>query len=159
MRFAVISVGKIKDGYLQDGVNDYLKRLRPYMNTELIEGLEEKTPPSPSEAAVKAVVEKEGRQILARLKDGDFVIALDARGSSLSSEGLAGFMQEKMNQGFSRLVWIIGGSHGLSPEVLARADYTLSLSKMTFLHQMTAMILLEQIYRGFKILKGEPYHK
>ncbi|MGE5415422.1 MAG: 23S rRNA (pseudouridine(1915)-N(3))-methyltransferase RlmH [Acidobacteriota bacterium] len=159
MRFVILSVGKVKDGYLKSGVNDFMTRLRPYMNVDYIEGMEEKTPPNPSDAQITAVVDKEGKRILAQLKDGDFLVALDSHGKQLTSEELADKIQDWMNQGTSRVVFAIGGSHGLSPEVLKHAYIKLSLSKMTFLHQMTAMILLEQLYRGMKIIKGEPYHK
>ncbi|MGE5372995.1 MAG: 23S rRNA (pseudouridine(1915)-N(3))-methyltransferase RlmH [Solirubrobacterales bacterium] len=159
LRFQVLSVGRIKEGYLKEGIQEYLKRLRPYVAVELAEGLEEKTPPNPSDATIEAVIEKEGQRILERLKDGDYVVALDSRGKALTSEQLAGFLEARMNASIGRIVWIIGGSHGLSQAVLDRADYTLSLSNLTFLHQMTGMILLEQLYRGFKIIRGEPYHK
>lgn len=159
MRLVIISVGKIKEGYLKEGVRDFVTRLRPYVNVELIEGLEEKTPPDPSPAQIAAVVEKEGERILERVRDQDFLVALDARGRMMDSETLAETMQNCMNKGISRVVFAVGGSHGLSPAVLQRADLTLSLSRMTFLHQMAVLILLEQIYRGFKIIRGEPYHK
>ncbi|MGE5405291.1 MAG: 23S rRNA (pseudouridine(1915)-N(3))-methyltransferase RlmH [Candidatus Saccharibacteria bacterium] len=159
MRFVILSVGKVKDGYLKSGVNDFMTRLRPYMNIDYVEGMEEKTPPNPSDAQIAAVVDKEGKRILAHLKEGDFLAALDSRGKQFTSEEMASKIQDWMNQGTSRVVFAIGGSHGLSSEVLKRADMTLSLSKMTFLHQMTVMILLEQLYRGMKIIKGEPYHK
>ncbi|MGE5398251.1 MAG: 23S rRNA (pseudouridine(1915)-N(3))-methyltransferase RlmH [Chitinophagales bacterium] len=159
MRFTIVSVGKIKERYIKEGVSDYTTRLRPDITLEYIEGLEEKTPPGPTESQINFVIEKEGRKILNQLREGDYLIALDSHGRSMDSEALAETIETLLPRGYSRIVFAIGGSHGLSREVTSRADLILSLSQLTFLHQMTVLILLEQIYRSFKIIKGEPYHK
>lgn len=159
MRFLVISVGKVREPYLNAGVKDFLTRLRPYVNVEYTEGLEQKTLPNPSSAQIAAVVEKEGQRVLSYLKEGDYLVALDSRGQSMTSEALASTVEGLMNHGQSRVVFVIGGSHGLTPQLLKRADLTLSFSPLTFPHQLAVLMLLEQLYRSFKIIKGEPYHK
>lgn len=159
MRFIIISVGKVRESYLRAGMEDFLKRLRPYASIEYIEGLEEKTPPRPTAGQVRAVMERESQRVLSQVKEGDCFIALDSRGDELTSEGMASLVETLGNARCSRIVVAIGGSHGFTAELLNRADYTLSLSRLTFPHQMTVLIFLEQLYRSFKILKGEPYHK
>ncbi|MGE5423032.1 MAG: 23S rRNA (pseudouridine(1915)-N(3))-methyltransferase RlmH [Ignavibacteriales bacterium] len=159
MKFVVISVGKIKESYLKAGIKDFMDRLRPYTSIELVEGLEEKTPPNPTEAQINTVLDKEGRKILAQVREGDYFIALDSRGRSMTSETFAETIETLLPQGYSRIIFAIGGSHGFSPEVISRANLKLSLSQLTFPHQMAVLIFLEQLYRSFKIMKGEPYHK
>jgi 23S rRNA (pseudouridine1915-N3)-methyltransferase len=159
MNISVVSVGKVKEKYLRDGIDEYRKRLTRYCNIELIEVPDEKAPENLSSKEEDMVKEKEGQAILKHIKDTSYVIALAINGKQLSSEDLADFISQRALSGDSSLVFVIGGSLGLSPEVLSRADYKLSFSKMTFPHQLMRMILLEQVYRGYRIIKGEPYHK
>ena len=154
MRFLVISVGKVREPYLNNGVKDFLTRLRPYVSVEYIEGLEQKTPPNPSPAQIDAVLDKEGQKVLSLLKEGDYLVALDSRGQFMTSEALAGRIEDLMNHGYSRVVFLIGGSHGLNQQVLKRADLILSFSPLTFPHQLAVLMLLEQLYRSFKIIRG-----
>ena len=159
MNISIVSVGKVKEKYLRDGIEEYRKRLTRYCTIELIEVPDEKAPETLSSKEEDMVKEKEGQAILKHIKDNAYVIALAINGKQLSSEELADFISERAMNGDSNLVFVIGGSLGLSPEVLNRADYKLSFSKMTFPHQLMRMILLEQVYRGYRIIKGEPYHK
>jgi 23S rRNA (pseudouridine1915-N3)-methyltransferase len=152
-------VGKIKEKYLTAGMQEYLKRLTPYARVELISVADEPIPDGASPAQEEQVKAREGERILQQLDGSQFVVALDGRGQPLSSEELAAFLAERALRGQSNLAFVIGGSLGLSGAVLERADYRLSLGRLTFLHQMVPLILLEQIYRGFKINRGEPYHK
>jgi 23S rRNA (pseudouridine1915-N3)-methyltransferase len=152
-------VGKIKEKYLTAGMQEYLKRLTPYARVELISVADEPIPDGASPAQEEQVKAREGERILQQLDGGQYVVALDGRGQPLSSEELAAFLAERALRGQSNLAFVIGGSLGLSTAVLQRADYQLSLGRLTFLHQMVPLILLEQIYRGFKINRGEPYHK
>lgn len=159
MNISIISVGKIKEKYLRDGIDEYKKRLSRYCNIELIEVMDEKAPESLSGKEEEQIKIKEGQSILKHIKEGTYVIALAINGKLLSSEELSDMLSNLGLTGKSSIAFVIGGSLGLSKEVLDRADYKLSFSKMTFPHQLMRMILLEQVYRGFKIMKGEPYHK
>ncbi len=159
MRIRVVLVGRVKEKYLQAGIQEYLKRLGPYGRVALESLQDEPVPDGASPAQEEQVKVREGERILKTLEPDSYVIALDARGENLSSEELARFLDERGLRGQSSLSFVIGGSLGLAPAVLQRADYRLSLGRMTFLHQMVPMMLLEQIYRGFKISRGEPYHK
>ena len=180
MNINTICIGKLKEKYWRDACDEYMKRLGAYCNINIVE-LKESRLTGEGEKAETAVKESEGRDILARIggaatsksggtatgksggaatgKSGTFVIALDVKGKKLSSEGLAEKINSLALEGKSDISFIIGGSLGLSPDVLARADYRLSFSDMTFPHQMMRVILLEQIYRAFKINHGETYHK
>lgn len=159
MKITLITVGKIKERFYTDAIAEYSKRLSRYCKLEIIQVADEKTPDKASETEERQIREKEGERILAQVKDGAYVIALAIEGQMLSSEQLA----DKINQlgigGKSQIVLIIGGSLGLSEVVLRRADYKLSFSRMTFPHQLMRVILLEQIYRSYRIIAGEPYHK
>ena len=157
MNIQIICVGKLKEKYWRDACEEYIKRLGAYCSINVVE-LKESRLTGEGEKAELAVKEAEGRDMLARIED-TFVIALDVRGKKLSSEGLAEKLGDLALNGKSNLSLLIGGSLGLSDEVLARADYRLSFSDMTFPHQMMRVILLEQIYRAFKINRGETYHK
>lgn len=159
MRVKIVLVGKIKEKYLIAGMDEYFKRLGPYAKVEFTQVADEPIPEGASLAQEQQVKAKEGERILAQLDAGQYVVALDLRGQTISSEELAGFLAERALRGQPNLAFVIGGSLGLAPAVLQRADYALSLGKMTFLHQMVPLILLEQIYRGFKINRGEPYHR
>jgi len=159
MEITIIAVGKIKEKYLKEGIAEYLKRLSPYARLTVIEIDDENAPEYLSPAEAEKVVKKEGERILTKIPPSSFVIALDLKGKNLSSEELASFISEKSLYGKSRLTFLIGGSLGLSTEVLERADFKLSFGRMTYPHQLMRLILLEQIYRVYKIIRGEPYHK
>lgn len=159
MNISVICIGKLKETYWNDAVKEYTKRLGKYCKLDIDELKESRLPDKASSAEEEAVKEAEGKTILSRIKKNDFVIALEIKGKALTSEQLAEKMETLAMEGHGRVVFIIGGSLGLSPEVLKRADYKLSFSEMTFPHQMMRVILLEQIYRSFKIRKRETYHK
>ncbi len=159
MRITLLTVGKIKERYLTDAIREYEKRLGRYCRLSIVETPDEKTPEGAGEALERKIKEKEGERLLARIREGDFVIALAIEGKMLSSEELAAKMERLGVDGISHIVFVIGGSLGLSPDVLRRADFALSFSRMTFPHQLMRVILLEQIYRSFRINSGEPYHK
>lgn len=159
MKITLITVGKIKEKYLKDAIAEYSKRLSRYCKLEIIEVADEKTPDQSSEAVDNAIRDKEGERILKHIRDDMFVITLEIAGKMLTSEELAEKMENLGIQGNSNIVLVIGGSIGLGREVLKRSDYALSFSKMTFPHQLMRVILLEQVYRSFRIINGEPYHK
>ena len=159
MKITVISVGKIKEKYFTGAIEEYAKRLSRYCKLDLIEVPDEKTPDGASDGLELQIKEKEGERILQKIPDGVFVVALAIDGKMLDSEELAGQMERWNVSGISHVVFLIGGSLGLAPTVLKRADYKLSFSKMTFPHQLMRVILLEQIYRSFRIRNHEPYHK
>ena len=159
MKITLITVGKIKEKYFTDAIAEYAKRLSRYCKLEIVEVADEKTPDGVSEAIENQIKEKEGDRILAKVPDGTYVVALAIEGKQLDSEELADKMEKWNVNGVSHLVFIIGGSLGLTPKVLNRADFKLSFSKMTFPHQLMRVILLEQIYRSFRIRNNEPYHK
>ena len=159
MKITLITVGKIKEKYFTDAIAEYAKRLSRYCKLEIIEVADEKTPDGASEALENQIKEKEGERILSKVPDSAYVVALAIEGKQLSSEELADKMEKWNVNGVSHLVFIIGGSLGLTPKVLNRADFKLSFSKMTFPHQLMRVILLEQIYRSFRIRNNEPYHK
>ena len=159
MKITVIAVGKIKEKYFNGAIEEYAKRLGRYCRLEIVEVADEKTPDGAGEALELQIKRKEGERILQKLPENAFVVALDIDGKALDSEELAAQMERWNVNGISHLVFLIGGSLGLAPEVLARADYRLSFSRMTFPHQLMRVILLEQIYRSFRIRNHEPYHK
>ncbi|AWI07433.1 23S rRNA (pseudouridine(1915)-N(3))-methyltransferase RlmH [Clostridium drakei] len=159
MNISIICVGKLKEKYLKEAIDEYSKRLSRYCKLDIIEVPDEKTPDNASEKEELQIKDKEGLSILKHIKNNMFVTALDLKGSMLSSEQLASFIKDAGINGNSNLAFIIGGSLGLSSQVLSRADFKLCFSKMTFPHQLMRVILLEQIYRGYRIISGEPYHK
>lgn len=159
MKITVITVGKIKEKYLKDAIAEYSKRLSRYCKLEILEVADEKTPDGASETVEENIRDKEGERILKLIKDDAYVITLEIGGKMLTSEELADRIDTLGIQGKSHLVFVIGGSIGLGKEVLRRSDYALSFSKMTFPHQLMRVILLEQIYRSYRIINGEPYHK
>ncbi len=159
MKITLICVGKLKEKYLSQGVEEYKKRLGRYCTLEIIELADEKTPDNAGIAMEENIKKKEGERILKVLKEDSYRIALAIEGSMLSSEQLAGKIEGLGIEGTSHVSFIIGGSLGLSTEVLSRANYLLSFSKMTFPHQLMRMILLEQIYRSYRIISNQPYHK
>ncbi|MDF9407020.1 23S rRNA (pseudouridine(1915)-N(3))-methyltransferase RlmH [Pelotomaculum isophthalicicum JI] len=155
---AILTVGRLKEQYLTAGVGEYLKRLTPYAKVELSQVEDESFPDNPSTAERQKVREKEGMRLLNRLRPGTFLVALDEKGVSRSSEEMAGLLNELALAGRNDLTFVIGGSLGLSPNIIQRSDLLLSFSKLTFPHQLFRLILLEQLYRWFKISRGEPYH-
>ena len=159
MKITVITVGKIKEKYLKDAIAEYSKRLSRYCKLEILEVADEKTPDGASEIVEENIREKEGERILKLIKEDAYVITLEISGKMFTSEELADRIETLGIQGKSHLVFVIGGSIGLGREVLRRSDYALSFSKMTFPHQLMRVILLEQIYRSYRIINGEPYHK
>lgn len=159
MKITVLCVGKVKEKYFTMAIDEYAKRLTRYCKLDIVEVPDEKTPDDASEAMETQIKKIEGERILKNVKDGAYVIALAIEGDMLSSVQLANKMEHLATMGSSHLIFIIGGSLGLSKEVLARADYKLSFSKMTFPHQMMRMVLLEQIYRAYRINSNQPYHK
>ncbi|HJB07867.1 MAG TPA: 23S rRNA (pseudouridine(1915)-N(3))-methyltransferase RlmH [Candidatus Enterocloster faecavium] len=159
MKITLIAVGKIKERYFEDAIKEYSKRLSRYCRLEIIQVADEKTPDGAGEALENQIKEKEGRRILEQIREGSYVIALAVEGKQMDSLEFAARMERLAVEGKSHLVLIIGGSLGLSKEVMKRADLALSFSPMTFPHQLMRVILLEQIYRSFRIRAGEPYHK
>ncbi len=159
MKITVITVGKIKEKYLRDAIAEYSKRLSRYCKLEIIETPDEKTPDQASETEEEKIRAKEGERLLKHVKDDMYVITLEIGGKMLSSEEFARKLETLGVQGKSSIAFLIGGSIGLGKEVLKRSDYALSFSKMTFPHQLMRVILLEQVYRGYRIMNGEPYHK
>jgi len=158
MNITVVAVGKLKEKYLREGINEYSKRLSAYCKLQVVEVADEKAPEVLSEVEMEQVKRKEGERILAQLKPDQYVIALAIEGQMWSSEKLASELDRLATYGKSQVAFVIGGSLGLSPEVLKRADVLLSFSKMTFPHQLVRLILLEQVYRAYRINR-EPYHK
>jgi 23S rRNA (pseudouridine1915-N3)-methyltransferase len=159
MQIRVVAVGKIKEKFLQEGIAEYEKRLRPYVKLQVIGLAEEKRPQLSSPANESVAIEKEGERILEAIPESSLIIALDVKGQSWSSQDLADAFRVWELAGKSQVAFIIGGDLGLSPAVLARSNQRISLSKMTFTHQMARLILLEQVYRACRINSGEPYHK
>lgn len=159
MQIQIITVGKIKDKYLKLGIEEFSKRLGPYCKLQFDELADEQAPENMSEKEIEQVKNREGEKILQKVKDHYHVIALAIEGPQWSSEKLAKELDQLATYGKSQITFIIGGSNGLSKNVFDRSDQLLSFSKMTFPHQLMKLILLEQIYRAFKIQKGEPYHK
>ncbi|MCA1042236.1 23S rRNA (pseudouridine(1915)-N(3))-methyltransferase RlmH [Bacillus infantis] len=159
MNISIITVGKLKEKYLKQGIDEYLKRLSAYAKMDIIEVPDEKAPEELSDIEMIQVKQKEGERILAKIHPDAHVIALAIEGKMKSSEELADTIDKLATYGKSKIAFVIGGSLGLSQEVLQRADEKLSFSKMTFPHQLMKLVLLEQVYRAFRINRGEPYHK
>ncbi|MCH4006598.1 23S rRNA (pseudouridine(1915)-N(3))-methyltransferase RlmH [Eubacterium sp. F2] len=159
MNITVICIGKLKESYWRDAVKEYSKRLGGYCSLDIVELKESRLAANPSPADELAVKVKEGEEILSHIRPSSWVVTLEIQGKKLSSEKLAEKIEDWSLEGRSDLVFVIGGSLGLSPDVSKRADFKLSFSDMTFPHQMMRVILLEQIYRSFKIIRHEPYHK
>ena len=159
MKITILTVGKIKEKYLKDAIAEYSKRLSKYCKLEVIEVTDEKTPENASENVENTIRAKEAERLMKYMKDDAFVITLEIAGKLLSSEELADKIDTLGIQGKSHIIFVIGGSIGLGAEILKRSDFALSFSKMTFPHQLMRVILLEQIYRSYRIISGEPYHK
>ena len=159
MKITVITVGKLKEKYLKEAVLEYSKRLGRYCRLEVIEVADEKTAEGMSKAEEDIILEKESARILKYIKEDSYIITLEINGTQLSSEQLADKINTIGINGISHIIFIIGGSIGIGQAVLKKSDYSLSFSKMTFPHQLMRVILLEQIYRSYRIIYGEPYHK
>ncbi|UJL46354.1 23S rRNA (pseudouridine(1915)-N(3))-methyltransferase RlmH [Virgibacillus sp. NKC19-16] len=159
MKISIIAVGKLKEKYLKQGIEEYLKRLSTYAKVDITEVADEKAPENMSEAEMQEVKRKEGERILSKVGQDTYVVTLEINGKMLTSEQLAAKMDELATYGKSKIAFVIGGSLGISEAVQKRSDLALSFSKLTFPHQMMRLILLEQVYRGFRIMRGEPYHK
>ncbi|MFJ5624494.1 23S rRNA (pseudouridine(1915)-N(3))-methyltransferase RlmH [Peribacillus loiseleuriae] len=159
MNITIITVGKLKEKYLKQGIDEYMKRMSAYAKMEIIELPDEKAPETLSETEMLQIKEKEGQRILAKVNPDAHVIALAIEGKMKTSEELADTFDKLATYGKSKITFIIGGSLGLSKEVMKRADEALSFSKMTFPHQLMRLILVEQVYRAYRINRGEPYHK
>ncbi|HIS36032.1 TPA: 23S rRNA (pseudouridine(1915)-N(3))-methyltransferase RlmH [Candidatus Scatousia excrementigallinarum] len=156
MKIKIIALGKIKEKFLKDGIDEFLKRLTPYANVEIIE----LTPVEiKNEHLTERALDEEGEKILSLIKSQSYVITMEINGKQFSSQEFAKRIDELTNEGQSEIIFIIGSSCGISQRVSARANLKMSMSRMTFLHQFARLILVEQIYRAFKIIKGETYHK
>lgn len=159
MKITLVTVGKIKEKYLRDAIAEYTKRLSKYAKLEIVEVADEKTPDNASQAVEDGIRQKEGKRILKQIPEDAYVITLEIEGKMLDSVAFSKKLEQLGVQGKSHICFVIGGSIGLGSEVLARSDYALSFSKMTFPHQLMRVILLEQVYRAFRIQAKEPYHK
>lgn len=159
MKIKIVTVGKLKEKYLVQGISEYAKRLGAYAKLEFVEVPDEKAPETLSEAQMLQIKEKEGQRILAKIKDTEYVFALAIEGTNPTSEAFAKQIDQLGIQGKSQLTFVIGGSLGLSQEVMTRSDDKISFGKMTYPHQLMKLILLEQIYRAYRINTGAPYHK
>ena len=159
MKIKVVTVGKLKEKYLKDGIAEYSKRISRFAKLEMIELADEKTPDKASESENQKILEIEGQRILSKVGDRDFVIVLAIEGKTFSSEEFSKKLEEASIKGFSTLTFIIGGSLGLSSSVKNRANLSVSFGRLTLPHQLMRLVLVEQIYRAFTIQQGSPYHK
>ncbi|MBQ0059549.1 MAG: 23S rRNA (pseudouridine(1915)-N(3))-methyltransferase RlmH [Lachnospiraceae bacterium] len=159
MKISILCVGKIKEKYLRDAIAEYSKRLGSYCKLEIIEVADEKTPDRASDVVETQIRDKEAERLMKYIRDDAYVITLEIGGKMLSSEEMAHTIDQAGIRGISHLIFVIGGSIGLGEAVLKRSDYALSFSRMTFPHQLMRVILLEQIYRSYRIINNEPYHK
>lgn len=159
MKIRIFAVGKIKEKYLKEGINEYLLRIRPYSNIEIVEVNDEPINDNPNNSDIEKAKNVEGQRVLKLFKPNDYLVGLDLNKKQPTSEEFAKYLEDKLVQSGSNLNFVIGGSYGLSDELKKRCNDSISLSNMTFLHQMTRLILLEQIYRAFKINRNETYHK
>ncbi len=159
MNITILTVGKIKEKFFRQAIDEYAKRLSGYAKVEQIEVKDEKEPNNASPKDLELIKEKEGQAILAKIKPQQYVITLEVKGEALTSVELSQKIETLMNHGSSDIVFVIGGSNGLGQAIKQRSNYELSFSNMTYPHQLMKVVLLEQIYRAFKIMKGEAYHK
>ena len=159
MQITLVTVGKIKEQYLKEAINEYIKRLSPYSKINIIEVMDEPIVDNPSKKEIEKAIDKEGEKILSHLPNNSYVINLDLNKKEYDSIEFASFLQKRIDTYSNHLVFVIGGSYGLSMKVKNNAKESISISKMTFTHQMTRLLLLEQIYRAFKINNNETYHK
>lgn len=160
MLIKIIGVGKIKEKFYREAIAEYQKRMTAYNKVEIVEVADEKAPESLSDKEIDQVKNAEGERILAKIKDDAFVVTLEINGKALDSIKFAKLIQDEMLDGFGRdMVFVIGGSNGLGENILKRSNYRISFGKMTYPHQLMRVILLEQIYRAYRIINKEPYHK
>jgi 23S rRNA (pseudouridine1915-N3)-methyltransferase len=155
----IVACGHIKEKWLKDGIQEYFKRITAYDKIEIVEVDDEKTPDEAPIAIEIQIKRKEGEKILKRIKDDEYVILLDLKGKELDSVGLAQKLEQLNTNGKSKITFVIGGSHGVSDELIARSDFRWKLSSNTFPHQLCRLVVIEQIYRAFRIRRNEPYHK
>lgn len=159
MKITILCVGKIKEKYFRDGIEEYKKRLSKYCKLEIVEVTDEKTPDRASEIEELQIKEKEGSRMEKYLKKDAYKIALAIEGDMIDSVQLSKKIDKLGVDGYSHMIFVIGGSLGIAPSIMKQMDYKLSFSKMTFPHQLMRMLLLEQVYRSYRIINGEPYHK
>ncbi len=159
MNIKILCVGKIKEKFYRDAIDEYLKRLSKYASVSVIEVSDEKTSENASDTEIDIVKQKEGERIFKHINERDFVVALAILGKQMDSVSFSKYIEDLGISGRSTIDFVIGGSLGLSDDILKRADFQISFSKMTFPHQLMRVVLLEQIYRGMRIMKNEPYHK
>ena len=159
MKIRVIAIGKIKEQYLKEGISEYIKRISPFCDISIVEVNDQPIAENPNEKDIEKAINIEGENVLKFIKNNDFVIALDLNKKEMDSIEFSNYLVKKLEISGSNLTFVIGGSYGLSDALKKRANDSISLSKMTFLHQMTRLILLEQIYRAFKIYHHQTYHK
>lgn len=159
MNITIIGVGKIKEKFMREGIKEYSKRLSRYCKLKIIEVADERAPENLSPKEMEIIKEKEGERIFSKLPKNSYIITLDIKGKKISSEDFSKEIGDLKLEGINNITFIIGGSLGVSEEILSKSDFKLSFSKMTFPHQLMRLVLLEQVYRSFRIMKGEPYHK
>ena len=159
MKIKIYAIGHLKEDYLKVGISEYIQRLKPYTQIEIVEVNDEPIPNNPSSGDIEIAKNKEGQRVIKLLKDNEYLIGLDLVKKQPTSEEFAKYLEDKFVLGGSNISFVIGGSYGLSDELKNRCNDKIGLSNMTFLHQMTRLILLEQIYRAFKINRNEVYHK
>lgn len=159
MKYIVLCVGKIKEKFYTNAIAEYLKRLGSYIDIKIIEVEDEKDPRILSEKGIEQTCIKEGQRLLQKIQENDYVITLSINGKSYDSIEFSSMLKQMQSTQYKRIIFVIGGSNGLSKQVLSRANASLSFSKFTFPHQLMRVILLEQIYRAHKIIANEPYHK
>jgi len=159
MKIKILCIGKIKEKYLNEGINEFLKRLKVYAKVDIVEKKEERISESPSQAEIDSVLESEGLSMLKEISSDDYVIILDLHGKEVDNLEFLKLFDKAMVDGQSSFVFVIGGSYGISEDLRKRADFKWSFSKLTFTHQMIRLLLVEQIYRTFRIKHNQPYHK
>ncbi len=159
MKIKIVTVGKLKEKYLKDGIAEYSKRISRFATVEMVELADEKTPDRASDSENEKILDLEGNRILSKIGDREFVVVLAIEGKTLSSEEFSKQLEQASINGYSTLTFVIGGSLGLSPQVKKRANLSLSFGRLTLPHQLMRLVLVEQIYRAFTIQQGSPYHK
>ncbi|MCR5332441.1 MAG: 23S rRNA (pseudouridine(1915)-N(3))-methyltransferase RlmH [Bacilli bacterium] len=159
MKIKIVAIGKVKEKYLKEGINEYLTRISPFADISIVEVNDQPIKDNPNDSDIKKAIDLEGRSALKYISNNEYVIALDLNKKEMDSVEFSNYLIKKLEVGGSSITFVIGGSYGLSDELKSRVNDSISLSKMTFLHQMTRLILLEQIYRAFKIHNHQTYHK